>query len=65
MAVDHSLPSSEATTLTRRLNDGREFQIYKVFYDQRKLEEELERLGWRFNLSRTPKYFLYGDGTCA
>src|SRR5580658_2677595 len=32
-AVDHRLPEPEATVMTRRLNDGREFQIYKIFYD--------------------------------
>lgn len=61
-ALDHKLPPAEATTLTRRLNDGREFQIYKVFYDQMELAKELECLGWRFNLSRTQQYFFYGGG---
>src|SRR6185503_7172924 len=27
-AIDHRLPESEATLLRRRLNDGREFQVY-------------------------------------
>ena len=43
-AVDHRLPEAEATVLRRRLNDGPEFQIYKVFYDPRELTERLHSL---------------------
>jgi demethylmenaquinone methyltransferase/2-methoxy-6-polyprenyl-1,4-benzoquinol methylase len=48
--------------LRRRLNDGREFQIYKVFYDVSDLEDRLQRDGWQIHVSRTEKYFLYGYG---
>lgn len=61
-AVDHRLPDPEATVLRRRLNDGREFQIYKVFYDPADLTERLSELGWHFDIRQTDNYFLYASG---
>ena len=61
-AVDHRLPGPEATVVRRRLNDGRDFQIYKVFYDPCNLTERLSGLGWRFNIRQTDHYFIYGSG---
>ena len=62
-AVDHRLPEREATTLRRRLNDGREFQIYKLFYEPEDLAARLRDLGWRFEARQTEHYFLYGSGS--
>ena len=64
-AVDHRLPEREATTLRRRLNDGREFQIYKLFYEPAELTRRLNDLGWRFEARQTEHYFLYGSGSRA
>ena len=61
-ARDHVLPSPESTVLTRRLNDGREFQVYKVFYDPGELTDRLGQLGWEVTVSQTTHYFLYGSG---
>jgi SAM-dependent methyltransferase len=61
-AVDHRLPEPEATVLRRRLNDGREFQIYKIFYDPANLTGRLRELGWHFDIRQTDHYFLYGYG---
>ena len=61
-AVDHRLPEPEATVLCRRLNDGREFRIYKVFHDPEMLTAHLLELGWHFNIQQTPHYFLFGSG---
>lgn len=61
-ASDHRLPEPDATTLRRRLNDGREFQIYKFFYDPSELTERLRELGWDFDVQQTDHYFLYGSG---
>jgi len=63
-AVDHHLPEPASTVLRRRLNDGREFQIYKVFYDPVDLTERLCALGWQFDIRQTDHYFLYGQGGC-
>jgi SAM-dependent methyltransferase len=62
-ALDHHLPEPEATVVRRRLNDGREYQIVKVFYDPSELTSRLYRLGWRCEIRETEHYFLYGYGT--
>jgi demethylmenaquinone methyltransferase/2-methoxy-6-polyprenyl-1,4-benzoquinol methylase len=61
-AVDHRLPAPETAVARRRLNDGREFQVYKVFYDAADLTARLRELGWHFELHQTEHYFLYGSG---
>jgi SAM-dependent methyltransferase len=61
-ALNHQLPEAEAEVLRRRLNDGREFQIYKIFYEAEELTERLHGLGWSFTIERTPHYFVHGSG---
>ena len=61
-ASDHSLPDASSPIATRRLNDGREFRIYKVFYDPEVLIGRLASLGWRFEVKETVGYFIYGAG---
>jgi ubiquinone/menaquinone biosynthesis C-methylase UbiE len=63
MAADHKLPEKGSTTHIRRLNDGRTFQIYKVFYDPTELAARLQQLGWTTDISQTPNYFIYGSGS--
>ena len=60
-ASDHVLEGEEATTLSRRLNDGREYRIVKVFHSPEDLAERLRDLGWTASVSRTPEYFYYGE----
>jgi ubiquinone/menaquinone biosynthesis C-methylase UbiE len=60
-ASDHRLEGQEATTLTRRLNDGQEFRIVKVFYQPERLATQLDTLGWQAAAQATPHYFLYGS----
>ena len=60
-ALDHRLPGSDAITLRRRLNDGREFQIYKIFYKGAELETKLKALGWSATVTETERYFIYGQ----
>ncbi len=62
-AKDHRLLDRTATTQTRRLNDGREFQIYKLFYEAAALKQRLAQLGWRAEICQTTDYFLYGWGS--
>lgn len=62
-AADHQLPTGADVTMTRRLNDGREFSVYKVFYEPEALQEKLRDLGWNATVSRTAHYFLYAEGT--
>ncbi|MDX2110245.1 MAG: class I SAM-dependent methyltransferase [Verrucomicrobiota bacterium] len=61
-ALDHRLPESETPVLTRRLNDGREFQIFKLFYEPSQLTERLRNLGWHFEIHETDHYFIHGTG---
>jgi SAM-dependent methyltransferase len=61
-AADHQLPGDDESTMTRRLDDGREFQIVKRFYDPPALESELASLGWAFEVAGTGEFFLYGTG---
>ena len=49
-------------TTARRLNDGREFRIVKIFYEPQDLERRLADLGWRFCVRRTENHLLYGFG---
>lgn len=60
-AVDHRLKGREATIAERRLNDGRTFQIVKVFYQPEQLSRKLQRLGWHFEVEQTEHYFVYGS----
>jgi demethylmenaquinone methyltransferase/2-methoxy-6-polyprenyl-1,4-benzoquinol methylase len=62
-AVDHQLPDPTSPMMTRRLNDGREFQIYKIFHEPAALETRLQSLGWSAEICATPTYFLYGTAT--
>src|SRR5215213_7026541 len=61
-AVDHILPERSATVLQRRLNDGREFRVYKIFYERHELTRHLTELGWSFEIEETTNYFMYGMG---
>ncbi|MFL5473753.1 MAG: class I SAM-dependent methyltransferase [Gemmatimonadales bacterium] len=62
-AVDHILPERTATVLQRRLNDGREFRVYKIFYDREDLTRRLAELGWGFEIEQTTNFFLYASGS--
>jgi ubiquinone/menaquinone biosynthesis C-methylase UbiE len=54
---------AENTLMQRKLNDGREFTIYKIFYEPADLTQQLGALGWQVTVGRTPQYFLYGRGS--
>jgi demethylmenaquinone methyltransferase/2-methoxy-6-polyprenyl-1,4-benzoquinol methylase len=64
-AADHILPDDCEDTMTRRLDDGREFQIIKRFYDPPELERALGELGWNASVDATAEYFIYGSATPA
>ncbi len=59
-ARDHLLRSPEAVSITRRLSDGRGFEIVKVFYEPETLGVQLEALGWRSVVQQTEMFFVYG-----
>ncbi len=59
-AADHRLPGQDEQTMTRRLDDGREFQIVKRFYDPNALERRLATLGWQASVAATGEFFIHG-----
>ena len=60
-AKNHELPGRTAGMVTRKLNDGREFRIVKVFWEPQALAARLETLGWSASLAQTPSYFIHGQ----
>ena len=58
-AVDHPAPADDATV--RRLADGREFTVVKVYYAASDLEAALSRAGFESaHVSSTGRFFLTG-----
>ncbi|RJR16094.1 class I SAM-dependent methyltransferase [Candidatus Microgenomates bacterium] len=49
-------------TSTRKLKDGRIFNVIKVFYKPSELKKRLYKLGWKIEVKRTKNYFMYGFG---
>lgn len=64
-ARDHVLRGPEASRMTRRLNDGREYEIVKVFHEPHALAARLAALGWQADVRSTGSYFVYGTAAPA
>lgn len=47
---------------SRALNDGRRFEIVKIYYDPRQLTETLHQRGLDIRVRTTPSFFIYADG---
>jgi SAM-dependent methyltransferase len=62
-ATDHRLSGEGDVVLERKLNDGRRFHIYKVFYDPAELTGRLESIGWRAEVRATESFFLHGEAS--
>jgi demethylmenaquinone methyltransferase/2-methoxy-6-polyprenyl-1,4-benzoquinol methylase len=60
-AADHRLPDHDEQTMTRRLDDGREFQIIKRFWDPPALHGQLAELGWHATVGSTGEFFIHGS----
>ena len=60
-AVDHAPPDANAGIVTRKLTDGREFRIVKIFHRPDDLVRRLAQLGWASNLAQTQRYFIFGS----
>ena len=58
-ARDHG-PLDQSGIVRRRLNDGREFRIVKMFYDPADLERRLARLGFAGWVRSSGTFFHYG-----
>jgi len=64
-AVDHPTPDRHAGIVTRRLDDGREFRIVKVFWEPAALAARLRECGFDADIGATKRYFIYGSARAA
>jgi 2-polyprenyl-3-methyl-5-hydroxy-6-metoxy-1,4-benzoquinol methylase/ribosomal protein S18 acetylase RimI-like enzyme len=64
-AGNHQLGDKNAGIVSRKLNDGREYRIVKIFHDRQQLEETLRRSGWSVTVGETAHYFVFGHGGLA
>ena len=58
-ATDHA-SIDRSGCAKRKLNDGREFEIVKVFYEPTELMRRLVKHGWTGYVQGTEQFFLYG-----
>jgi 2-polyprenyl-3-methyl-5-hydroxy-6-metoxy-1,4-benzoquinol methylase len=58
-AHDHG-PLDHSGVARRRLNDGREFRVVKMFYEPADLEQRLSRLGFAGWARSSGRFFHYG-----
>jgi 2-polyprenyl-3-methyl-5-hydroxy-6-metoxy-1,4-benzoquinol methylase len=59
-AANHVLPDAGNPVAQRKLDDGRQFRIIKIFYEPRELQSRLETAGWTGDIRTTGAYFIYG-----
>lgn len=62
-AKDHVLERPDAGVVARKLNDGRQFRIVKIFYEPQALAEKLAGLRWTTSLQQTERYFIFGEAS--
>ena len=62
-AKDQTLPGPESTVAKRKLNDGREFEIIKLFYTPEALRQKLQTLSWQVKAAQTERFFVYAKAT--
>jgi SAM-dependent methyltransferase len=60
-AANHSTPDRHAGIVTRKLDDGREFRIVKVFWEPMMLADRLRGLGFEADIGASARYFVYGS----
>jgi SAM-dependent methyltransferase len=60
-ARDHSMPAEGSFTEQRRLDDGREFEIVKRYYEPQALRARLSQLGWECDAHSTGEFFIYAS----
>ena len=62
-AVNHVRPDREGGVAQRKLNDGSEFRIVKIFHEPAALGQRLAGLGFASHVVPTPRYFIHGAVT--
>lgn len=61
-AKDHPLQNKNEIYQKRKLNDSREFQIFKIYYQPDVLLHKLTQAGFQAEASLTDTYFIYAQG---
>lgn len=59
---DQQLPAVTSQITTRKLNDGRTFEIVKNFFEPTALAAQYQAAGLQVTIKTTANYFLYGLG---
>jgi 2-polyprenyl-3-methyl-5-hydroxy-6-metoxy-1,4-benzoquinol methylase len=62
-ANNHFFRDDKEIYQKRKLNDGREFQIVKIYYQPEELIEKLELVGFQAEIFVTDNYFIAAKGT--
>lgn len=60
-ASNHRLPDEGSAIQVRILNDGRRYQIVKVYHEPASLAAAVAELGWTSDIHATGRYFVYGE----
>lgn len=58
---ERPLPAGGTPLVRRRLRDGREYRVVKVFHDAAELERALRERGWQARVRTTARTFLWGS----
>ena len=61
-ANNHILEDDGNIYKTRKLNNGQEFQIFKIFYQPDELKDKLKKAGFQAEVKVTDNYFIYAQG---
>ncbi|MEH1942082.1 MAG: class I SAM-dependent methyltransferase [Nostoc sp.] len=61
-AKNHILKDDGNIYKSRKLNDGQEFQIVKIFYQPDELQDKLKQVGFHAEVNVTDNYFIYAHG---
>jgi demethylmenaquinone methyltransferase/2-methoxy-6-polyprenyl-1,4-benzoquinol methylase len=59
---NHPFSDQKGERARRTLEDGRQFDIVKVFHEPPELERRLRSMGMGASVGSTPDFFLYGTG---
>ena len=59
-AKNHVRPDRGAGIAERKLNDGSEYRIVKIFHEPDDLARRLRALGFTSRIVHTPRYFIHG-----
>lgn len=62
-ARDHVMPDEGASVERRRLDDGREFEVVKRYYEPSSLQTRLSALGWACEAHSTGEFFIYATAS--